>query len=69
MSKIETLQAAVGHIKSRMGRFFPGQRVVFRGADLHRDLKGIDWVELYLFGITGRRRNACRRRQREFPHP
>jgi hypothetical protein len=55
VSKIEMLQAAVGRIKSRMGRFFPGERVVFRGANLHRDLKGIDWVELYLFGITGRR--------------
>jgi len=52
---VETLKAHVGRIKSRMGRFFPGERVAFRGADLHRDLKGIDWVELYLFGITGRR--------------
>lgn len=52
---VETLKSHMGRIKSRMGRFFPGQRVVFRGANLHRDLKGIDWVELYLFGITGRR--------------
>lgn len=55
MTGIETLQAAVGRIKSRMGRFFPGERVVFRGANLHRDLKGIDWVDLFVFGITGRR--------------
>src|SRR5690242_17882870 len=55
MTSVEMLKAHMGRIKSRMGRFFPGQRVVFRGADLHRDLKGIDWVELYLFGITGRR--------------
>lgn len=55
MTGIETLQAAVGRIRSRMGRFFPGERVVFRGRNLHRDLKGIDWLELYLFGITGRR--------------
>ena len=52
---VDTLKAHVGRIKSRMGRFFPGERVVFRGKDLHRDLKGIDWMELYLFGITGRR--------------
>jgi hypothetical protein len=55
MTSVERLQAAIGHIKSRMGRFFPGERVVFRGTNLHRDLKGIDWVELFLFGITGRR--------------
>jgi citrate synthase len=55
MTGIEMLQAAAGRIKSRMGRFFPGERVVFRGQNLHRDLKGIDWVELYLFSITGRR--------------
>lgn len=55
MNGIEMLKAHMGRIKSRMGRFFPGERVVFRGKNLHRDLKGIDWVELYLFGITGRR--------------
>lgn len=55
MSGVDMLKGHMGRIKSRMGRFFPGERVVFRGQNLHRDLKGIDWVELYLFGITGRR--------------
>jgi Citrate synthase, C-terminal domain len=41
--------------ESRMGGWFPGERVVFRGRDLHRDLKDLSWLELYLFGITGRR--------------
>lgn len=46
---------AAGVLKSRMGAFFPGSHVIFRGQDLHRDLKDMDWLELYVFGITGRR--------------
>jgi hypothetical protein len=49
------LQENVGVLKSRMGTFYPGSHVIFRGHDLHKDLKGMDWVELYVFGITGRR--------------
>lgn len=48
-------QDGVGVIRSRMGAFFPGSHVVFRGHDLHAELKDMDWVELYVFGITGRR--------------
>ncbi|HMA48174.1 MAG TPA: hypothetical protein VKP60_00400 [Magnetospirillaceae bacterium] len=55
MTGVDMLKAHMGRIKSRMGRFFPGEKAVFRGQNLHRDLKGIDWMELYLFGITGRR--------------
>ena len=44
-----------GVLKSRMGAFFPGSHVIFRGQDLHADLKDMDWLELYVFGITGRR--------------
>lgn len=49
------LQENVGVLKSRMGTFYPGSHVVFRGHDLHTDLKDMDWVELYVFGITNRR--------------
>jgi hypothetical protein len=49
------LQKNVGVLKSRMGTFYPGSHVIFRGHDLHKDLKDMDWVELYVFGITGRR--------------
>jgi citrate synthase len=49
------LQQHRGVLKSRMGTFYPGRHVVFRGQDLHVDLKDMDWVELYVFGITGRR--------------
>lgn len=49
------LQEHVGVLKSRMGTFYPGSHVIFRGRDLHVDLKDMDWVELYVFGITGKR--------------
>ncbi|MBI4357210.1 MAG: hypothetical protein HY559_04975 [Gammaproteobacteria bacterium] len=39
---------------SLMGKVFPTERVVFRGKDLHLDLKDLSWFELYLYGITGR---------------
>lgn len=37
-----------------MGAWFPGERVVFRGKDLFRDLAEWDWMSLLLYGITGR---------------
>lgn len=48
----------VGSLKTRMGAFFVGSRAVFRGRDLHTDLKDMDWAELYIFGVTGRRFSA-----------
>lgn len=51
------LEQHVGHIKSRMGAAFIGSHAIFRGHDLHAELRHMDWVELYLFGITGRRFN------------
>ena len=43
---------------TRMGAWFSGERVVFRGQDLHADLKDMNWMELYVYGITGRRFEA-----------
>lgn len=45
-----------------MGAWFPGERVVFRGQDLHVDLADMDWMALYLFGITGRRHSEAQLR-------
>jgi hypothetical protein len=55
----DLLEENVGHLKSRMGAAFIGSHAVFRGHNLHADLRKMDWVELYLFGITGRRFNGA----------
>jgi len=39
---------------TRMGAWFPGERVIFRGKDLHKEFADADWMELYVYGITGR---------------
>lgn len=59
MSGPERLLEAENHWVTRMGAWFPGERVVFRGQDLHVDLKDMSWMELYLFSITGRRYTAA----------
>lgn len=55
MNGPQTLQAQVGVLKTRVGACWPGTRAVFRGHDQHLDLRDIDWMEMYVFGITGRR--------------
>jgi citrate synthase len=40
-----------------MGMVFPGEKVIFRGKDMFKDLRNISWMELFLLGITGRRFN------------
>jgi hypothetical protein len=57
--------SCVGRVRSRVGGLRADRRVVFRGRDLHADLAGIDWLELYAFGITGRR---CAARELELMH-
>lgn len=52
------LREAVGRVKSRMGACVLGSHTVFRGKRLHAELKDMGWMELYLFGITGRRFSA-----------
>ncbi|HYQ17047.1 MAG TPA: hypothetical protein VEQ58_14850, partial [Polyangiaceae bacterium] len=51
----ELLQQNVGHVTSRVGGCFIGSHVTFRGRDLHADLGEARWIDVYLFGITGRR--------------
>ena len=55
MNGPDLLQENSDRLKSSMGACFPGERAVFRGNDLHVELKDMDWIELYVFGITGRR--------------
>jgi hypothetical protein len=44
-----------GPLRSTVGGCFPGERAVFRGHDLHTELRDATWLDLYLFGVTGRR--------------
>jgi len=55
MNGPQLLEQQVGRLVTSAGAFFPGVRAVFRGHDLHASLKDMGWLELYLFGITGRR--------------
>jgi len=55
MNGPQLLEQQVGRLATTMGAFFPGERAVFRGHDLHISLKDMNWLGLYLFGITGRR--------------
>lgn len=51
----QLLEEYVGKLVTSAGAIFPGERAVFCGHDLHASLKDMDWLELYLLGITGRR--------------
>lgn len=59
MNNASLLESFEGPLKSDMGGCFPGERAVFRGHDLHAELSHADWVDLYVFGITGRRHSAA----------
>lgn len=54
MSGPHPLAEHVGVLRTKMGAAFPGNRAVFRGHDLHRELKDLDWLTLCAFGIFGR---------------
>lgn len=43
---------------TRMGAWFPGERVVFRGKDLFHDLRDLPWMALLIYGIRGEIPNA-----------
>jgi citrate synthase len=49
------LEQFEGPMPTRAGQVFPGQRTVFGGHDLHTTFADSDWIDLYLFGICGRR--------------
>jgi len=55
MNGPELLDSYAGILRTSVGACWPGTRAVFRGHDLHHELYDSDWLELYLFGITGRR--------------
>lgn len=51
---MDTLHEFEDSWPSSIGEICPGKRVMFRGKDLFKDLQNLSWMELYLFGITGR---------------
>lgn len=51
----DLLEQHMGRLRTRMGACFPGSHAVFRGNDLHVRLLDLDWIGLYVLGITGRR--------------
>lgn len=53
--RIKNLKRHENRWETDMGAWFPGERVVFRGKDLFSDLVDSSWMDLFLFGITGRR--------------
>jgi hypothetical protein len=55
MNGPEILKRNVDILRTRMGACIPGVCAIFRGRDLHTQLKDMDWMELYVYGITGRR--------------
>lgn len=50
----EKLLESENHWETRMGGWFPSERIVYRGLDLHEDLMHMSWMKLYLYGVTGR---------------
>lgn len=51
-----------GTLHSAMGGCFPGERAVMRGLDIHAALRDADWMDMYLFAITGRRHTPAQLR-------
>ncbi len=53
--KPDDLKQFSNSLKTRMGACFPGEKAIFRGHDLHQELGDIEWFDLYIYGITGKR--------------
>lgn len=51
----ELLAAEAGILRTRVGACWPGSHAIFRGHDLHQQFHDADWMDLYVYGITGRR--------------
>lgn len=47
-----------GPMHTIVGKAFPGERAVFRGHDVQRDFRDTDWLDMYIYGISGKRLRA-----------
>lgn len=54
MKSPTALLSVEDHWETHMGLSFAGERAVYRGKDLFNDLKQWSWMQVYLYGITGR---------------
>ena len=54
MNTPAALVDSADRMSTRVGQAFVGTRAVFRGHDLHAHLRHMDWMALYVLGITGR---------------
>lgn len=54
MNGPDVLLGGVDRMATSAGQAFVGTRAVFRGQDLHAELRHLDWMALYVLGITGR---------------
>ncbi len=44
-----------GPIKTKVGAAYPGSHAIFRGHNLHEELRDLEWIDLHAYGILGRR--------------
>lgn len=54
MSEPRDFEAAIGHVVTQAGGFFPGLGARVRGLPLHDHASARSWFDLYLFSLTGR---------------
>ena len=54
LSPAHPLDGHTGALPTKVGAAFPGNRAVFRGRDLHRDLKDRSWLNLCALAVFGR---------------
>ncbi|PWK50732.1 hypothetical protein [Pleionea mediterranea] len=52
--RFKPLSSYENNVQTKVGLSFLSERVVFRGKDLHFELKDYDWFKFFLFGITGK---------------
>jgi citrate synthase len=55
MANADILQQCNGPFQSKMGAVFVGERGVFRGLDVATGFPNTTWMDMYVFGISGRR--------------
>jgi hypothetical protein len=58
MSGPKLLDQHVGKLRSTVGGVVPGSHATLRGHDLHGEFRDAVWMDVFVYGITGRRLSA-----------